>query len=74
MKKKWAEFTEFAARFLCEEAARVFVLPIAVTIGLGVMGWLQDRIRITSAVLPAIFQGGTSIASFINARKNKAPK
>ena len=38
----WARFTEFAARFLTEEAARVYILPIAATIGLGVIGWLQD--------------------------------
>ena len=42
MKKMWAEFTKFAARFLTEEAARVYILPVAVTIGVGVMGWLQD--------------------------------
>ncbi len=42
MKKMWARFTEFAARFLTEEAARVYILPIAAPIGVGVMGWLQD--------------------------------
>ncbi len=35
-------FIKSAIRLLCEEAARIYILPVAVTIGVGVMGWSQD--------------------------------
>ena len=37
-----AVLTKLAIRFLFKEAVRVFILPIAIPILVGVIGWFQD--------------------------------